>query len=178
MINADQLVAIYGCTHARADQFADPLSAAMDASEINTPARAAMFLAQVGHESGRLHYVRELWNPRQCPWQAKYEGRRDLGNTEPGDGARFMGRGLIQITGRANYAACGEALGLDLVSNPELLEEPSNAALSAAWFFATHGCNEFSDAGNIRAVTKIINGGLNGFDDRVALLEKAKQVIA
>jgi putative chitinase len=150
----------------------------MDVFDISTPARVAAFMAQVGHESGRLQYVRELWNTKQCPWQERYEGRADLGNTQPGDGYKFRGRGLIQITGRTNYQACGAALNLQLEDHPELLEQPQNAALSAAWFWATHGCNSFADTGNLRAITHIINGGFNGWDDRLALFDRAKTALA
>lgn len=175
MITARQLADILRCTISRAERWLEPLTEAMGRYDIGTPARQAAFIAQVGHESGRLVYVRELWNPVTCPWQARYEGREDLGNTEEGDGFRFRGRGLIQITGRANYAACGKALGLDLLKRPELLEEPSCAAMSAAWYWKSRGCNALADAGDFKALTRRINGGLNGYDDRVKLWEKAKE---
>lgn len=151
--------------------FFTPIVNAMEEFEINTPARQASFLAQIGHESGQLRYVRELASG------TAYEGREDLGNTHLGDGARFKGRGLIQITGRANYAACGEALGLDLVANPELLEEPVSACRSAGWFWKLHGLNELADAGDQVRITKRINGGTNGLADRLALFDKAKEVL-
>lgn len=175
MITAQQLVKAYGIKRATADIWVAPLNSAMDKFGITSPVQVAAFLAQVGHESGRLRYVRELWNTTQCPWQAKYEGRADLGNTQVGDGKRYMGRGLIQITGRANYADCSLALGIDCVSHPELLERPDNAAMSAAWFWAAHGCNAV--AGNFRAVTRIINGGYNGLDDRLALLQSTNSAL-
>lgn len=178
MITAQQLAAAVGCPAERAAKWADALNTAMERYDINTPERQAAFLAQVGHESGRLIYVREIWNPAQCPWQAKYEGRADLGNVHPGDGARFKGRGLIQITGRANYRACGAALGEDLEDRPELLEQPIFAAMSAAWFWKAHGCNELADGGSFRAITRVINGGFNGLDDRLALWETAKGALA
>ena len=140
--------------------------------EINTPARQAAFLAQIGHESGQLRYVRELASG------AAYEGRKDLGNTQPGDGVRFKGRGLIQITGRANYLKCGEALGLDLIADPELLEQPINACRSAGWFWESRGLNALADAGDFLRITKRINGGTNGLADRQALYESAQQVFA
>lgn len=177
-ITAVQLQDALGCTIQHANLWVEQLNAAMERFEINTPARIRAFLAQVGHESGRLVYVRELWNPAQCPWQAHYEGRADLGNTQPGDGSLFRGRGLIQITGRANYHACGLALGLPLETSPVLLEQSDNAALSAGWFWKTHGCNELADAGDFEAITRKINGGLNGQSDRVALLEQATAAIA
>jgi putative chitinase len=177
VITAQQIADAIGCPLARAAKWADPLNAAMERYEINTPARQAAFLAQVGHESGRLIYVREIWNPAQCPWQARYEGRADLGNVQPGDGARFRGRGLIQITGRANYRACGAALGEDLEAHPELLEQPIFAAMSAAWFWKFHGCNELADQGRFREITRVINGGFNGQTDRVALWKSAKEAL-
>lgn len=178
MISATELIQIMQCSEERAALWQPHLAHAMDVFDISNPARVAAFLAQVGHESGRLQFVRELWNPKQCSWQDKYEGRTDLGNNQTGDGFKFRGRGLIQITGRANYLACGAALNLQLGDHPELLEQPENAALSAAWFWAKHGCNSYADAGNLRGITHIINGGFNGWDDRLALFERAKEALA
>jgi putative chitinase len=160
----------------RAQKWCDAISAAMVEYEINTPERVCAFIAQIGHESGRLSYVRELWGP--TPAQSRYEGRIDLGNTKKGDGFKFRGRGLIQITGRSNYATCGKALGRDLLMSPELLERPENAARSAGLFWQTKGCNELADAGNFEKITRIINGGLNGYDERKELWEQAKEVVA
>lgn len=138
--------------------------------------RVAAFIAQIGHESGQLRYVRELWGPTAA--QARYEGREDLGNTTPGDGFRFRGRGLIQVTGRANYMECGEALGLDLISQPELLEQPEWAAKSAAWFWSTRGLNGLADAGAFDKITRRINGGRNGLAERLDFYDRAKRVLA
>ena len=168
----DQLIKIMPYARARAPMFLTPLNAAMAEFGITTPARQASFLAQVGHESGQLRYVLELASG------AAYEGRKDLGNTAAGDGVRFKGRGLIQITGRANYAACGAALGLDLIAQPELLEQPVNACRSAGWFWKTRGINELADAGDQVRVTRRINGGTNGLADRLALFAVAQQVLA
>lgn len=143
--------------------------------DISTPARQAAFLAQVGHESGGLHWLVELWGPTAT--QLRYETRYDLGNTEPGDGFKFRGRGLIQLTGRANYQKAGEALGVDLIAQPELLGESELASRSAGWFWKSHGCNELADAGNFEAVTKRINGGLNGYPERLGLWAAAKAVL-
>lgn len=159
----------------RAQTWADPLSAAMALYAIDSAARQAAFIAQIGHESGRLVYVRELWGP--TPSQEGYEGRADLGNVQKGDGFKYRGRGLIQVTGRNNYQRCGNALGLDLVNSPELLEQPSNAALSAAWFWNIHGLNELADIGDFNTITRRINGGLNGLQDRLALYALAKSAI-
>jgi putative chitinase len=144
--------------------------------EINTPVRQAAFLAQVGHESGGLHWMVELWDP--TPAQRRYETRYDLGNTAPGDGYKYRGRGLIQLTGRGNYKRAGDALGVDLVEHPELLGEPGLACRSAGWFWRSHGCNELADAGKFEAITKVINGGLNGYPERLGLWERAKEVLA
>lgn len=132
----------------------------------------AMFLAQVGHESGGLRYLREIWGP--TPAQSRYEGRLDLGNTFPGDGKRFMGRGLLQTTGRANYTKAGKALGLDLINNPELLEIPLNAARSAAVFWVSNGLDKITD---IKVATKRINGGYKGLEERTALYNKAVKLV-
>lgn len=174
----EQLAFALQCPITRATPWAGYITKAMERFQINTLARQAAFLAQLGHESGRLIYVREIWNPAQCPWQGRYEGRADLGNTQPGDGAKFKGRGLIQITGRANYRDCGKALGLDLEASPALLEQSDNASLSAGWFWSTHGCNELADAGQFEKITRRINGGLNGQADRLALWDFAKRALA
>jgi N-acetylmuramoyl-L-alanine amidase len=151
---------------------------------IDTPARQLCFLAQVGHESGGLHYTEELASGKA------YEGREDLGNTQEGDGIRFKGRGLIQITGRSNYEALARAFSIDLVAHPEKLgarnsglcseEQLLYAALSAGWFWHTNSLNAFADAIDIRkpidedinmkqfkGITRRINGGYNGLQDRV-----------
>ncbi|MBW1250193.1 glycoside hydrolase family 19 protein, partial [Pseudomonas tolaasii] len=152
------------------------LNTAMGRYSIVGMPRVAAFIAQVGHESGQLKWVREIWGP--TAQQLGYEGRADLGNTVKGDGSKFRGRGLIQVTGRANYVACGEALGLDLISKPELLELPQHAAMSAAWFWSTRGLNTLADQKDFTKITRRINGGLNGQVDRQALYEKALQVLA
>ena len=153
-----------GVPDSRAVKWYFSLDSACEKYQINTHARRASFVAQILHESGRLAYVKELWGP--TPAQAKYEGRADLGNIEQGDGFRFRGRGLIQITGRANYKSTGDALGLDLIGFPELLEAPINAAISAAWFWGRHGLNELADSGDFVRITRRINGGINGMKER------------
>jgi len=175
-ITQQQLLQILPNAGRQAGVFVPVLNAAMGKYGIVTKLRIAAFIAQVGHESGQLRYVREIWGP--TAQQAGYEGRADLGNTVPGDGSKYRGRGLIQITGRANCAACGEALGLDLISNPELLEQPQYAAMSAAWFWSTKGLNTLADQGDFVKITRRINGGLNGLEDRLQLWERAKKVLA
>lgn len=152
MITLSDLQRIMPNAGKQAEIFLHPLNDAMDEFEINTPPRQAAFLAQCAHESGELHYVRELASGNA------YEGRTDLGNTETGDGVRYKGRGLIQITGRANYQKCGAALGVDLVADPSLLESPELACRSAGWFWKTHGLNELSDTERFDVVTRKING--------------------
>lgn len=160
----------------RAKTFLPIIESAAPDFDINTPQRMAAFLAQVGHESGGLHWLTELWGPTDA--QLRYEGRKDLGNTQPGDGARFKGRGLIQITGRNNYQKASTALATDFISNPELLAEPDMAVRSAMWFWQAHGLNELADADSFRLITQIINGGFNGLTERLALYEVAKEVLA
>lgn len=169
MITISQLVSIMPNASKRVATYIDPLNAAMDEFQINTSTREAAFLAQIGHESGQLLYVEEIASG------AAYEGRADLGNNEPGDGIRFKGRGLIQITGRANYAAVAMALDIDCLDNPQLLCTPVNACRSAAWYWQTHGLNELADAGEFQTITRRINGGLNGEADREALWDTAKK---
>jgi putative chitinase len=160
----------------RATEFLPYIQAAMLEYDINTPERKAAFLAQIGHESGGLRWVVELWGPTDA--QKRYEGRTDLGNTEPGDGFKYRGRGLIQTTGRANYKRTGDALDADLIAKPERLAEPELAARSAAWFWKVHGLNELADAGDFMRITRRINGGTNGYEDRLARFEVAKEVFA
>ena len=174
-MDASTLQLCTGCSSAKAQEWLEPITAAMAAQGIGAPARAAAFLAQIGHESGGLVYTSEIWGPTVA--QLRYEGRVDLGNTQPGDGSLFRGRGLIQITGRANYDKLGAALCWNCVANPEMVAEPNNAALSAAWWWVAHGLNPLADKGNFLAITKIINGGMNGYTQRLALWQSAKQAL-
>lgn len=181
MISAELLRAATGCTAGAAEIYAEHLSAACARYGIDrTPQRLAAFLAQVGHESGSLRHAREVWGP--TPAQQRYEGRRDLGNSQPGDGALYRGRGLIQITGRANYRAAAErmrALGApDFEADPSALESPRWAAWSAAEWWSAHGCNELADRGDFEALTRRINGGVNGLDDRRKRWERAQAALA
>ncbi|AAO55611.1 glycoside hydrolase family 19 protein [Pseudomonas syringae group genomosp. 3] len=175
-ITAQQLLQILPSAGQKAGVFAPVLNTAMSKHQILTPLRIAAFIAQVGHESGQLRYVREIWGP--TPQQLGYEGRKDLGNTVAGDGSKYRGRGLIQITGRANYAECGEALGLDLIHHPELLEQPEHATMSAAWYWSSRGLNSLADKGDFLQITRRINGGTNGLADRQALYDRALKVLA
>ena len=174
-ITQQQLLQILPNARPVAGVFVSVLNTAMSRYGIVGRLRVAAFIAQIGHESGQFRYVREIWGP--TAQQAGYEGRADLGNTVKGDGSKYRGRGLIQVTGRANYAACGEALGLDLIARPELLELPQHATMSAAWYWSTRGLNTLADQGQFVKITRRINGGLNGQDDRQALYDKALKVL-
>jgi len=181
-VSPEQLQAATGCTAANAARFAGPLSAACAFYGIDTPTRLAAFLAQIGHESGALRYTSELWGP--TPAQKRYEGRADLGNTQPGDGERFKGHGLIQTTGRHNHARVRDRLRErfkdvpDFEADPDALTDPQWAALSAADYWDDRGLNALADAGNFEAITRRINGGLNGQADRLARWERAKRVFS
>lgn len=141
-------------------KFLTPLNLTMDKYEINTPKRQAAFLAQLAHESGSLKYVEEIATGHA------YEGRKDLGNIQPGDGVRFKGRGLIQITGRSNYEYLSKALNYDFIADPESLEKPGAAAMSAGWFWTLKKLNDLADKDDFKKITKLINGGYNGLKDR------------
>lgn len=170
-ITRQQLLQILPNAGPVAGVFVPLLNTAMVRYQIIGQKRIAAFIAQIGHESGQLKYVKEIWGPTAA--QARYEGRKDLGNTVVGDGSKYRGRGLIQITGRANYMACGEGLSLDLIKQPELLEKPQHACMSAAWFWASRGLNTLADAGRFDQITQRINAGQNGAEERQALYARA-----
>lgn len=168
-----------GIPLARAQMWAQPITDAMAAYKIDTPHRQAAFLAQIGHESGCLRWVREHGSHAYLD---KYDTGRlaeRLGNTpeDDDDGQKYRGRGLIQITGRRNYLLCGLALELDLLKYPELLEQPTFAAKSAAWFWFNNHINALADRGDFEAITRRINGGLNGYDDRLLLWASCKNAL-
>lgn len=178
----------------------EPLLETFEKYEINTPKRQACFLGQCMHESGGFKFLKENLNysakglvatwPSRFPNEEYaeeyarkperiankvYSGR--MGNTEDGDGAKYIGRGLIQLTGKDNYKAVTEALGEDLVANPQLLEEPRYAALSAGWFWNKKGLNALADANDIETMTKRINGGSIGIADRKAKIEMVSKYL-
>jgi putative chitinase len=152
--------------------FADALPRYVEQFEINTTNRQAHFISQCAHECDHFKTTEEYASG------AAYEGRKDLGNVKPGDGKRFKGRGLIQLTGRANYAAASTALNADYVVEPELVARFPAAADVSAWYWDTHKLNRHADNDDVRQVTKIINGGYNGLDSRVAYLASAKRALA
>lgn len=195
---------LLACCDARIDRartHAPFITQAMDEYSINTPRRQAAFLAQIGHETARLHWTEELWGPStqqqryerdfKYPWPASpqeaklpaFEVNRlafTLGNTERGDGVRFKGRGDIMITGRFNYAKTGPLLGVDLIANPTQLALPGLAARCAGLYWKSHGLNELADDGteaSFIAITKRINGGTTHLDDRLLLWTGAKRAL-
>jgi putative chitinase len=174
MITKKMLLTIMPHSSKYVDRYLNHLIEAMLEFGIDTKPRIAAFLAQVAHESGELKYVKEL-----ASGEAYDTGRKAvaLGNTPEadGDGQKYKGRGLIQITGRFNYEKCGTALGLDLIAFPELLELPENVCRSAAWFWASHGLNELADEGEFEKITRKINGGLNGQESRLEYYDLALQ---
>lgn len=167
--------------------FVAPLNEVVTTCELNTPMRIACFLAQAAHESESFRFTKELGSGKE------YEGRTDLGNTEPGDGVRYKGRGIFEITGKYNYMHCSEALFNNknhLLDQPKLLETPKYAVLSAGWFWNTRHLNAICDMPEDKTImhngatydmfawlTYHINGGLNGLADRLAYYERAKAVL-
>lgn len=186
MISAANLAFIYGGSTGRYERWIPFLAKVFTVYEINTPQRVACFLAQVGHESGRFRFLRELWGP--TAQQKRYELgttlARRLGNTHEGDGKRYAGRGLIQVTGRANYrdmtARLRRRLGMkvpDFVTAPLLLEDPTWAVLSAGEFWASRNLNTYADTYDFIGMTKRINGGTTGLFDRQYLYARAISVL-
>ncbi|MDG0854291.1 glycoside hydrolase family 19 protein [Roseateles puraquae] len=156
----------------RIDLYYEPLVKGMTRYGIDTPRQIAHFIAQLAHESGSLLYAEELASG------SAYEGRVDLGNTQPGDGPRFKGRGLIQLTGRANYRDYSEFTGIDYVSDPNRIAlDPVACVDVACWFWQHNGLPPLAEADDARAVTKRINGGYNGLDDRLEHLARAKALL-
>jgi putative chitinase len=179
----------------------EPLQETFEKYQINTPKRQACFIGQCMHESGGFKFLKEnlnysakalinTWpsrfpdmdtaekferNPEKIAGKV-YNGR--MGNTSPEEAAAFIGRGLIQLTGKDNYKAFGDAIGEDLVANPQLVEEPRYAALSAGWFWNKRGLNALADAMDITTLTIRINGGKIGIDDRIAKINKALDILA
>lgn len=200
-LTLDNLTAIMGCTRAVGAVYLDGLNNTMERFQINTPKRAAAFLSQVGHESGRLAFVVEnlnysadallrvfpkyftkvdavayARNPAKIASRV-YASRMGNGNEASGDGFRYRGRGLIQITGKSNYSACGKAIGFDLVGTPEYASSPNGACSTAGWFWDSNGLNALADKGDIVGVSKRVNGGTNGLEDRQELYIRALAVL-
>jgi putative chitinase len=202
-VNKEQLVQSGICTEAMADKWCDQLNATMNRFEINTPYRIAGFLSQVSHESGGFKFVAEnlnysaeslmrVWpsrfptmevaqayarNPEKIANKA-YSSRMGNGDEMSGDGWKYRGRGLIQLTGKDNYLAFSMACDNEALTNPELVEEPALAAESAGWFWDRNKLNALADAQDVVGMTKRINGGTNGLDHRQQLYAGAISVFA
>jgi putative chitinase len=191
-----------GITEENVNKYYDPLTSAMERFKINTPLRMSAFIAQVAHESGHFRLVSENLNyraetllkvfPKYYKTMAEarahagkperianrvYGGRMGNGSESSGDGFRYRGRGLIQLTGRFNYDACGKGLGIDFIRSPELLETPGGASLSAAWYWNSRNINVPADARDFVRVTRLINGGTIGLEDRTKLYNIARRVL-
>lgn len=162
-------------TSALGDDLATGLDMFCPQYEISTPLRLAHFLAQACHESCGFRRLTEIWGPTAA--QKAYEGRVDLGNVRVGDGHLYRGRGIFQLTGRANYVRIGAALGLPLEVDPDLACDPQISVRVACHYWMTHGINVAADANDIERVTRAINGGLNGLADRQACFVRARQVL-
>ncbi|MEN5304839.1 MULTISPECIES: glycoside hydrolase family 19 protein [unclassified Pseudomonas] len=181
MLTEMQLLQILPNARPVAGVFLSALNVTLPRWEIDNPKRVAAFIAQVGHESGQFRYVKELGSDR---YLARYDTGNlalRLGNTPQadGDGQLYCGRGLIQVTGRNNYQACSRALFGDerLLAQPQLLEQPRWACESAAWFWHSRGLNALADRGEFNRITRHINGGLNGLEDRLKLWARAREVL-
>lgn len=171
LLSEAQLRAMMPNAGARLTPHLPYIGPAMDAAGIDTPQRAAAFLAQLAHESVEFRHMEEIADG------SAYEGRDDLGNVMPGDGRRYKGRGPIQITGRANYMVCGQALGLDLVGHPELLTLPQHGTASACWFWNSRDLSLLADRDWFRLITRRINGGYNGLEDRLIYWRRNRQLL-
>ena len=181
-------------------EWLEPLNDTFEKYDINTPKRQACFIGQCMHESGGFRFLKENLNysaaalmrtwPSRFPDMdiaEKYERNPEMiankvyggrmGNTEDGDGAKYIGRGLIQLTGKENYKNCSDGIGVDLVQNPDLLSEPKYAALSAGWFWNKRNLNASSDLMDIVGMTKKINGGVIGLEDRKAKINKVLDIL-
>lgn len=202
-VTREQLAHFFNHTPARViDQYVEPLNAALEHFQINNPARIAMFMAQVGHESGGLVHVEENLNYRadrlpvvfpryfrdvdpnayaKNPEKIAnrvYANRMGNGPESSGDGYRYRGRGLIQLTGHDNYAHFAHDMGISVEDAVHYLSTPEGAAMSAAWFWATHGLNEIADRHDVVMATKRINGGTIGLADRQAHYQEALHIFA
>lgn len=181
LLTKEQLVKILPLCGKSADKMLPALNEAMERFNINTRLRIAAFIAQVGHESGQFIYTKELGSDA---YLSKYDTgtlAARLGNTPEadGDGQKYRGRGLIQITGHDNYLACSKGLFGDarLLDTPVILEEPKYAALSAAWFWDSRKLNDLADMSAFETITRRINGGLNGLAERVTFYNSALKVL-
>jgi predicted chitinase len=172
MLTDDELRQVMpNCAAAKRADYLPFIQQAMQEFDITSYLRETAFLAQLAHESGELRYMEEIASG------AAYEGRASLGNTHPGDGKRYKGRGPIQLTGRANYTKYGQLLGLDLVNNPTIAATKEVGFRIAGQFWKLNGLNELADQQKFETITRRINGGINGLADRLKYYERAKKVM-
>lgn len=199
-VSLGELQEIMGCSKEVASIYTPILNTSMSNYGIDSRERTCMFLAQIGHESGRLKRTTENLNYSSngllATWPSRYDkeladkhhrkpelianhvyGGR-MGNHSLGDGWKYRGRGLIQLTGKVRYEAITNDTGIDVVKNPDLLSHPEGAVMSACWYWHTHNLNASADEGDIKKNTKLINGGYNGLEDRKALYKRAKEVLS
>ena len=202
-LTTEYVMAATGATRENAEKFLPFIQGACKAYDITTPLRVAGFLSQIGHESGGLAMLEENLNykaetlmrvwPKRFPTlefaqqyarnpqkiaNSVYANRMGNGDEASGEGWKYRGRGLKQLTGKDNYTAFSKAIGTDFVANPDLLLEPVNAALSAGWFWSANGLNALADKGDVPGMTKRINGGTIGLEQRQALYNKAMTATA
>jgi putative chitinase len=201
-MNTEQLAKILKMKPAKAGEWIDAINETFEKFDISTPERQACFLGQCAHESGGFTALSEnlnysaaslcrVWpkrfatigdgqicerNPEKIANKV-YASRMGNGDEESGEGYAYRGRGLIQLTGKSNYEACGKALGVDLIDNPDLVATPQYAALSAGWFWNKNKLNAYADKGDMEGLTKKINGGTHGIEDRVARTQAAIDVL-
>lgn len=172
IIGRDTFIALFkklGASDVRANELALAANVHMRTYRVLDSAnRFVHFIAQLAHESGNFRYMEEIASG------AAYEGRKDLGNVHSGDGKRYKGRGPIQLTGRSNYRKYGQALGFDFENHPEIVAYPSVGMLVACKYWSDNGLNELADQDDVLAITKKINGGTNGLEDRKKHLAKLK----
>lgn len=176
-VTKEQILAIMPNAKDRVDKYLFWLNHYAEQYHINTKLRWAHFLAQIAHESGEMKYTHELG---RTSYFLKYEtGKlgKTLGNTHKGDGARYKGRGFIQLTGRANYTKFSADSKIDVVNRPDEVENPQLCVMVSMWYWDTHGCNEASDDDDIVKVTKKVNGGINGLKSRQVYYSRAKKVL-
>jgi putative chitinase len=201
-MNAEQLAQALKMSPAKAEEWIDAINETFDRFDISTPERQASFLGQCAHESAGFTALKENLNysaegltkvwPKRFPSldaaqpyhrnpekiaNKVYADRMGNGDEESGEGFKYRGRGLIQLTGKDNYEACGEALGADLVNDPDQVSSPKYAALSAGWFWDKNKLNQYADANDMTTLTKRINGGTHGIDDRIARTQHAIDVL-
>lgn len=178
-VTKEQILQIMPNSAKYVDKYLAYINGYSELFEIDTPKRMAHFLAQIAHESNELRNTKEIGNKNYFAMYDHGKLKQMLGNVKDGDGYKYRGRGLIQITGRANYQAyqnSGYCNG-DIMENPKLLEQPLGAVKSAMWWWYKHGLNEKADSDSFTAITKTINGGTNGLEHRRKYLAKAKEAL-